>query len=305
MTGNRGFVLVNALVLVAALSAAALYLLSRAEGTRVRIGAAQQSQQIMFYLDAGEAWAITQLRGDRSGGSVDHLGEAWAGDAREYVLDTDMREAQLSGQIVDLQGLFNLNWLVGSKDPALISAFLTLCSLRGVAPSHAEAIVAALSANNSAAKPSSGAVVDLVGGPISMLSQLRDLPEIDAKIFAQLTTFVTALPSDSALNVNTTSAHVLATLLPGSNASDLGGVVQSALSRPFTSIEGFVDALPSTVSQDTLSNLDPEHFSVGSEWFRAEATVKLEGRAARRLMVLHRLPLPRGIEISYRLDNWN
>ncbi len=36
MTGPRGFVLVNALVLVAALSAAALALLSRAEDARLR-----------------------------------------------------------------------------------------------------------------------------------------------------------------------------------------------------------------------------------------------------------------------------
>ena len=68
MRAQRGFILVNALVLVGALAAAAAVLLIRAEMSVQRQAAWQGAAQIDAYLDAFEALAITVLEADPAGG---------------------------------------------------------------------------------------------------------------------------------------------------------------------------------------------------------------------------------------------
>ena len=60
-TGDQGFVLVNALVLVAALAAVATLLLSRAEQGRSRLESGLVADQLNLSLDAFDALAISQL----------------------------------------------------------------------------------------------------------------------------------------------------------------------------------------------------------------------------------------------------
>ena len=50
MRSPRGFVLVNALIIVAALSVVSVWLLSRAETGRARAAAAQQAVQLVLVL---------------------------------------------------------------------------------------------------------------------------------------------------------------------------------------------------------------------------------------------------------------
>ena len=64
---SGGFVLLNALVLVAALAAAAAFVLSRAETTRQLQAGAQGAVQGALYLDGFEALALTLLRTDPAG----------------------------------------------------------------------------------------------------------------------------------------------------------------------------------------------------------------------------------------------
>ena len=304
MKQTRGFVLVNALILVAALSAAALYLLSRAEGTRLRAAAAQQAQQLSLYLDAGEALAVTRLETDRSGGAVDHLGESWAKPDLDRELDAGLMGAQIATEMHDLQGRFNLNWLANPQDTASRAAFDALCAQLAIAPQQVDAIVATLASNNSAPAPA-GAMTDPVGGPILMLDQLLDLPNMTPEVYARLVIFVTALPGDSALNVNTASPEVLASLLPTSNATALATLVQSIRAKPFAAVDDFIAALPGVVSAEALDALDPSRFSIGSGWFETNITVQLQDRVAHRRAILQRLALSQGTKVAYRLDSWN
>ena len=61
---SGGFVLVNALVLVAALAAVAVLLLARAESARALRATGQTATQLTLYLDAFESLAITVLEAD-------------------------------------------------------------------------------------------------------------------------------------------------------------------------------------------------------------------------------------------------
>ena len=66
MKQQRGFVLVNALVIVAALAAAAVFMLGRAEEARVRAEVAVEAAQLGLNLDAFETLAKVMLAIERA-----------------------------------------------------------------------------------------------------------------------------------------------------------------------------------------------------------------------------------------------
>ena len=79
MKGDRGIALLNALIMVAAISAVAAGLMLRAETSRVRVEYLQISQQAALHLDAAEFLIDPVLRAvwERDQ-NLDHLQEGWA-----------------------------------------------------------------------------------------------------------------------------------------------------------------------------------------------------------------------------------
>lgn len=296
MRRARGFVLVNALVLVAALSVVALALLSRAEGGRVRMLAAGQAVQLELYLDAYEALSRSVLDGDT--GAVDHPGETWARAYTALPLD----RGQVAGELRDLQGMFNLNWLTNPEDEETREAFDRLLARLGVAPRVGDGILAALSPGGAGQKAQRAQSVaeDLPGGAALMLDQLP----IPDKALARVRPYVTVLPGDSQLNVNTTTAPVLASFLPGVNLAALDALLGTRTREPFVSVDDFMGRMIETVGAELTSELNEDRFSVGSDWFEARITAGLEDRIATRIVVLRRFPLPEGAQVAYRQDRW-
>ncbi|MDU8912179.1 type II secretion system minor pseudopilin GspK [Aestuariicoccus sp. MJ-SS9] len=304
MSGERGFVLVNALVLVAALSAAALLLLSRSAATRDLAGAATQASQLSANLDAFEALALTLLEADRPAGPVDHRGEAWA--RADY--DVPLDRGRVAGGLRDMQGLFNLNWLANPDDIAAQEAFARLTASLGIAPHRAEAIAAHLAPDGPAQRAgyaSAAVPTDPLGGALYLAAQLREVPGLSAGDLERLAAVTTVLPGDVRLNVNTAPAAVLAAFLPSANTAALGALVAGLSRDPLTSVDAFAEALGGLMDDEALAALDMDRFAVGSDWFEMRAEARLEGRRAARLAVLRRLPLPQGSGVAYRLDDWN
>lgn len=298
MTRSRGFVLVNALVLVAALSAVAVALLSRAEGARMRMMAATEAVQLELYLDAYEALARAVL--DADPGAVDHDGEAWARDDTGLELD----RGQVSGQLRDMQGRFNLNWLANPEDEASQAAFERLLTRLGVAPRVGVQIIAALRPDRpdlaTGQSPPTGLAEDRPGGAALMLDQLP-IPE---RAMVRLGPHIAVLPGDSQLNVNTITPEVLASFLPGVNQAALGALLSTRQTAPFVSVEDFVERAVEAVGADQAALLDEDRLSVGSIWFEARIAAGLDGRVVTRQIMLRRLPLPAGAQVAYRLDKW-
>ena len=125
---DRGFVLVNALVLVAALAATATLLLSRAERGRAQLEAAQLADQLTLALDAFDALALTRLAQDR--GNSDHGNESWAQPRQALPL----ARGEVAGEIQDLQGRFNINWLSSPDNRLAQEAFARLLAQLGLSP---------------------------------------------------------------------------------------------------------------------------------------------------------------------------
>lgn len=297
---SRGFVLVNALVLVAALSGVALALLSRAEGSRARVLVAGQAVQLELYLDAYEALAQNLL--NRDPGPVDHLREAWARDDNALELD----RGEISGQLRDLQGGFNLNWLAGrtgeeEEDPNR-EIFDRLLTRLGVAPRVGDLIVETLGREGlgRSTRPGSAVPEDLPGGSALMLDQLP-IPE---RALTRLAPHISVIPGGSKLNVNTTTVPVLAAFLDGANPAALDTLLRSRKNEPFVSVEDFKNRLVEAIGAEASTALSEDRISIGSDWFEVQIAARLEGRIATRRVVLRRFPLPAGAKVAYRQDRW-
>lgn len=299
---SRGFVLLNALILVAALAAAAAFVLARAETTHQRQAGAQGAVQAALYLDGFEALALTLLRQDQQGGPVDGPGDNWA--QADYTVDID--RGRVSGDIRDLQGRFNVNWLANPEDVAALEGFKRLVADLDLRPQLAEVITTSLRPGGPAAQQGYAwlqpPVVPL-GGPVLLVEQLRQIPALRAREYARLEPHLAALPSDSQLNVNTASVLVLKSLLPGAKVAGLEQVLRTRRQRPFTSTEDFLIRVAPVLGDAGLPELEELRFDIGSVWFHANIAVELEGLILRRQTVFERRPLPYGPQVAYRLES--
>ncbi|WP_373051200.1 type II secretion system minor pseudopilin GspK [Thalassovita aquimarina] len=309
---DRGFVLINALVIVAALAAVAVLLLTRAETGRARLQAGIEAEQLTLGLDAFEALAVTLLMQDTNP-AVDHPGEDWASAG----YDVPLARGAVAGQIRDLQGLFNVNWLADPENTLAAQAFDRLLTRLAV-PSNAGAAIRDFvgpgGPDDSAAFLRLDPPLAPVGGSILMLDQLRSLPGLSPRAFERLRPYLTALPGDSRLNVNTAPHHILAAFLPDLPGAALNRVVSERDRDPFRSVEAFMTkvglARPENDTEDADGNdedpatLSADDIAVGSDWFQADITARLDDRMAERVTVIRRPAAPRRPEIAWRISRW-
>lgn len=303
MSPDRGFVLVNALVLVAALAAVAVFLLARADAGRARLDSGLGAEQVALNLDAFEALAVTLLSSDT--GTIDHAGEAWA----RASYDVPLERGRVAGQISDLQGLFNLNWLTDPSNVTAEAAFERLLEQLGLSAQTGQVIRQILRPEGPA-DPGAWArrtpPERPVGGPFLMADQLAHIPGLEPRVLARLRPFVAALPGDSTLNVNTMPAEVLTAFLPDLPAAARNKVLRDRTRTPFVSVDEFLlavgVALPDEDDPEAPpAELPPEMLSVGSAWFRAEIRATLDNQTGRRSVVLHRQGLPAQIDTAWRI----
>lgn len=303
---NRGFVLVNALVLVAALAAVAVLLLARADQGRSRLGHSRAAAQLTLNLDAFEAFARLSLEAAADGGP-DHLGRPWARPLPEMPLD----QGATSGRIADQQGLFNVNWLTDPDHTPAQIAFDRLAQGLGVSDQDVATLRALLRPGG---PPDTGAFArldppeDPVGGALLMISQLDRMPGLSPRGRALLRPYLTALPGDSKLNPNTADPRVLAAFLPDLSPADLAGLIARRQQRPFVSVELFLQEVGLARPEDTPepepdqdpTRLAAQHLSVQSDWFEATITATLNADQARRRVMLLRQGVPAVVRPVWR-----
>jgi general secretion pathway protein K len=298
MKQDRGFVLVNALVLVAAMAAVAVFLLARAEAGRARLEQGQSGDQIGFYLDGFDALAMTLLDNDPP--SIDHASDAWA--KADYSVPVDRGE--IAGRITDLQGLFNLNWLTDSGNTRAPAAFETLLARIGISAQSGQAIVAYLRAGGPEARQAYARLdppLDPVGGALLMFEQLHDIPQLSPQDIDRLRIFTTVLPADTALNINSTNTQILAGFLPEMSPVVIDRLLAARDRKPFEAIDDFVTALETSLGEGLDDSFEVSRFSIGSDWFAVHSTARLQTHVATRTTVMQRQAFPKGTAVQWRI----
>jgi general secretion pathway protein K len=301
--GTKGFVLVNALVLVAAMAAAATLLLSRAEGGRMRLAATQQADILTHALDAFEVLGRTVLNRDQRQGGVDSNRDDWARET----FNVPLAQGRVTGHITDQQALFNINWLSDPTDTLAHDGWPVLLRRIGISPQKGDAITRFLSPQGPENRAVFGRLdppVAPLGGSVLLLDQLAALAELTPADFALLRRHITALPANSRVNVNTAGLAVLIAMLPQRSAEQLNTVLQRRDKEPYASIDTFFAELGLSTDPADPEAVNPQRFAVASNWFEADITASLDTRRAYRRVLMRRESAPVGTQIEWRVSRF-
>lgn len=285
MKRDGGFVLLNALVLVAAMAAAAVFVVARTETGRAHLSAAQRSDQLDRYLDAFEAYAMTILMAEPQ--SVTALGGDWQIDAR--VLDVD--RGQVSGSMTDLESKLNLNWLAAGNSPQQVAIIERAIAKTGASQDVSNVVVTALSPGipeNRRAYLALNPPRDPVGGARTLPVELRDIAGLREPDITKVEMVATLAPPDSGLNVNTAPAEIIAAFFPDLSKAQVDRVIAPRDDEPFASIEAFVQRVEEVQGAALDPELDISRLTVAGVWFRVDSVASLDGYTARRTTLIER-----------------
>ena len=210
-----------------------------------------QLRQLGF---AGEAWARQRLRTlvpDPKAAVA--AGQAWANGQPNLAID----DGQIDVEIEDLSGRFNITALL-TKSPAdevMVQRWLRLQTQLKVPLLDASA---------------------LQGQSFSDISQLRQVPGVDAQWFARMQPWIVLLDKSATLNINTASATVLATLQDITPNLARRLVAERPL-QGFNSVEDFTFT-PALIGL----GIQASGLGINSRWFRITTHVRL-GQSRLRL----------------------
>ena len=232
--------------------------------------------QAQTLLNAGVDWARALLSDDRRSSNVDHTGEVWALRLPPMPVDN----GELAGHIDDQQGAFNVNNLIkgGRVNPSQFAHFQRLLMLLELPPTLADALADWIDADS---EPQSQYGAEdtyylarqspylAANRPLIDLAELALIRGFDEGIRARLRPFVSALPTFTAININTAPAEVIAAVIDGLDldaARTLVGQRQHAYFRDKTD---FLSRLPDDASAAT------DDICFGSDFFLVNMRISI------------------------------
>jgi general secretion pathway protein K len=275
MKRERGVAVITAILIVAVAASAATLMLAQQSAMVDQAMLVAARAQADSYARAGLDWARGVLQEDaRSGDKVDYAGEGWA----QPIAALPVERAIVSGSIADEQGKFNLNNLVRDRQRSErdVQDFQRLLAALGLDPALADAVVDWIDSDSDLSGP--GGAEDAyylslrkpyraANAAMMQVEELYQVRGFDAKAVARLRPYVTALPANTAVNVNTASSLVLRALLP-----DRGEQIDAQLKVR--------DAKPLRSKDDikrwagrALTAAEDERLDVGSSYFYVRVQV--------------------------------
>lgn len=295
MSRQRGVALITVLLVVAIVTVVSAAMVARQQ-LAIRASANQlQARQAWHYALGGEALAQAMLArdlqdGGEPGAGIDHLQEAWARPLPAFGID----QGEIIVRIEDLAGRFNLNALLRDQqpNPAAVEQFRRLLLRLQIDAPYPERLLDWLDADQQPGDElgaEDNAYLGLdppyrsAGRRLYDLSELRLLLDMREEDFQRLAPYVTALPADVPLNVNTASALLLSSL--GDNLSLGAAESLVALRRraPFRNSAAFL-AQPAMAG----TTLQGAALAVGSQFFQATSEVRLGDRRLALVSLLQR-----------------
>ena len=287
--GQRGVAIVLAMgvVAMAAIAATAMMFTQSTWSRERELTAGHVQAQAL--TQAGVDWSRAVLSFDRRSNNIDHLGEPWA----LRLAPMPVESGELAGYIEDQQARFNLNNLVkdGKVNPVQLAIFQRLLAVLGLPMALAGTLVDWIDAD-SEPQPQGGAEDETylalqppylaANRPLVDVAELALVSGFDDAVRARLRAFVTALPTFTAVNVNTAAPEILAAVVEGLSLDGARDLVAKRERTYFGSIGDFFSQLPTGL---TAPN---NNVSVSSDYFMATLRVSIAGAQARGVVLLAR-----------------
>lgn len=285
---QQGIALLTALLVVALATTLAVALTKSQQLQVRRTGNHLHRDQAMQLALGGEHWAKVVLTEDKKESQIDSLDEDWA-----LVLPpTPTDPGEIWGQILDLQGRFNVNNLVGPEQALWRQRYQRLLVHLELEPGLMQPLVDWIDADIEPLLPE-GAEDDYYSGleppyrtansPMLSLSELRLVKGYEQEQFNKIAPFLTALPAPTTLNVNTAPAEVLMSLANDLTLSDMQELVANRDETPFENVAAFTS--DSALRGQTVA---ADGLSVASEWFLVQANASLVNTTIHLRIVLNR-----------------
>ncbi|HWP11451.1 MAG TPA: type II secretion system minor pseudopilin GspK [Ramlibacter sp.] len=283
---NRGAALLAAMLtvaLVATFAAAALWQQWRS----IEVETAERARvQSAWVLTGALDWARLVLREDARAGGADHLGEPWAVPLQEARLSSflaadrnatadtgpEVLEAFLSGQIVDLQSLLNVNNLVqdGKLSAPDFRGFGRLFDLLGLPPTELDRMAENLRfALDTSGSNRSSPMAPLLPQRVEQLVWLG----IPAETVEVLRPYVTVLPMRTQVNLNTARAEVIYAAVDGLSMADAQRLVAERGRSYFRTV---ADAKRAIGAGDAMFAEGQAGVGVASRFFEVRSRLRLD-----------------------------
>lgn len=264
----RGAALLMAMLIAALAATVAVALAADQQRWLADVTHRRDQVQAQSLALAGVQWARQILREDARGSSLDHLGEPWA----LPLPATPIANGSIQGRIEDAQARFNLNMLASDEPTGRIerARLARLFASRDVPPALLGAIADWVDAD--ATPRADGGEDDAyaqtvppslaANAPLLRTAEITAVRGVDARAFAAVAPFVIALPTTTALNLNTAAAETLTAALPDLRGDALAGLLADRARAPYTSLADFRSRLPRGVAF-----ADEASFGVSSSFF--------------------------------------
>ena len=222
---ERGAAVITALLTVALVAGLASALVADYGAGLENLAGRRDQAQARWLARGAVDWGRNVLADDRRRTRVDHLGEPWAIRVPPMTVD----EGEVSGELKDLSGLFNLNNLApaGEASEAHAEAFVRLAGAVGIDAVEADEIarritdwidsdgLSSLTGGDEAGEfRALGALQSPPDGPLAHLDEVDAIAGIRPEALARLRPFLVALPAPSQINANTAGAEVLHAIIP-------------------------------------------------------------------------------------------
>ena len=251
----------------------------------------QDQAQARLLARAAADWSRNVLADDRMHTAADHLREPWA----VRVPPTPVGDAEVSGEIQDWSGRFNLNNLApdGRAAPEAVAAFERLLSTLDVGPVQAQRLGTALvdwiatpDEDDSPRRP--GGAAQLPGldrraalaprGPLAEIGELRNVPGFDDALIERLRELVVSVPAPSRINLNTAPPEVIFALVPGLDLNTARVLVAERDRSWYRNLADFTSRLPPGAEPPDASTVDvrSRHFLVTGRARYGNAMVRME-----------------------------
>jgi len=267
---QRGLALIIAM-LVAALAAPVTVSLAAAQAQwTAQVANRRDKIQAQSVALAGVAWTRQILDADERTTTIDHPGEPWA----LPLPATPVENGSVEGRIVDAQSFLNANNLRGGAHVAAERRrFERLFETQRLQPALL------------------GVLADQATPPLRM-QEFAAARAMTPAALAGLMRYVTALPADTPLNVNTASSEVLAASIANVDATAMTRLIASRAERPFASLAEFRERLPggASIGDEAMYTVKSRYFLVdvnarqGDAIAQAHALIDRGGNTSSRVV---------------------
>ena len=286
---QHGVALLTILVMVALATILAATIAKRQSNTAENTGYLMRQDQSLLYAKSAEAFFSELLIQDSdNGSSIDHLQENWAKPMPPFSVE----DGAVSGRLLDESGKFNLNNLVksdGKVDEAAKRWFEKLLQRVGLPAELSQAVIDWQDSDDETTG-AMGAESNYYQGlnppylasntMFHSVDELKLVKGFEGKNYDLIKPYVTALPEQTKVNMNTASALLLASIDPRVDVNALDQELKAKLSNLtyFNNVDDLWKLNAFSGAEDQAKNDVAGLLDSKSNYFTAQIEVVLSER---------------------------